>query len=125
MFLGIYRLMKDIQYHYEYLSDGADAERQRKKFISKFKPCKQDKGKEITAFKTEAYTDVKKQHFTIHILGGSDEFKCCDSDIFGIDIVCMDVPMTVSVRDICVYNFYMDLYNKFNKAYLQTERKDI
>ena len=117
--------MKDIQYHYEYLSDGAYAERQRKKFLSKFKPCKQDKGKEITAFKTEAYTDVKKQHFTIHILGGSDEFKCCDSDIFGIDIVCMDVPMTVSVRDICVYNFYMDLYHKFNKSYLQTERKDI
>lgn len=117
--------MKDIQYHYEYLSDGYDAERQRKKFLSKFKPCKQDKGKEITAFKTEAYSDVKNQNFTIHILGGSDEFKCCDSDIFGIDIVCMDVPMTISVSDVSMYNFYMDLYHKFNKSYLQTERKDI
>lgn len=117
--------MKDIQYRYEYLSDGADAERQRKKFLSKFKPCKQDKGKEITAFKTEAYTDVKKQHFTIHILGGSYEFKCCDSDIFGIDIVCMDVPMTISVRDVSMYNFYMDLYHKFNKSYMKSERKDI
>lgn len=117
--------MKDIQYHYEYLSDGTDAKRQRKKFLSKFKPCKQDKGKEITAFKTEAYSDVKNQNFTIHILGEGDEFKCCDSDIFGVDIVCMDVPMTVAVRDISMYNFYMDLYHKFNKSYMRAERKDI